>query len=54
MIILIHRKYKRGFKFNMNNDIDVVFFDLFFTLTIPQYNDVRNENDVLGITREEW
>lgn len=38
----------------MKNDIDVVFFDLFFTLTIPQYNDVRNENDVLGITREEW
>lgn len=38
----------------MNNDIDVVFFDLFFTLTIPQYNDDKNENDVLGITREEW
>ncbi|BCZ46034.1 hypothetical protein psyc5s11_21010 [Clostridium gelidum] len=38
----------------MENDIDVIFFDLFFTLITPQYNDVRNENDVLGITKEEW
>ena len=38
----------------MNTDIDVVFFDLFFTLVIPKYNHFRNENDVLGITKEEW
>jgi len=38
----------------MENDIDVIFFDLFFTLITPQYNDVRNENDVLGIAKEEW
>ncbi|MVX66988.1 HAD-IA family hydrolase [Clostridium chromiireducens] len=38
----------------MKNDIDVVFFDLFFTLVIPKYNDLRNENDVLGITKDEW
>lgn len=38
----------------MKNDIDVIFFDLFFTLTTPKYNDVRNENDVLGTTKEEW
>lgn len=38
----------------MENDIDVVFFDLFFTLVTPKYNDLRNENDVLGITKEEW
>jgi haloacid dehalogenase superfamily, subfamily IA, variant 3 with third motif having DD or ED/haloacid dehalogenase superfamily, subfamily IA, variant 1 with third motif having Dx(3-4)D or Dx(3-4)E len=36
------------------NDIDVVFFDLFFTLVTPKYNDFRNENDVLGLTKEEW
>ena len=38
----------------MSNDIDVIFFDLFFTLITPKYNDVRNENDVLGIKKEEW
>lgn len=38
----------------MKTDIDVVFFDLFFTLVTPKYNDFRNENDVLGITKEEW
>jgi putative hydrolase of the HAD superfamily len=38
----------------MKNEIDVVFFDLFFTLITPQYNDFRNENDVLGIAKEEW
>ena len=38
----------------MENDIEVIFFDLFFTLIIPKYNEVRNENDVLGITKEEW
>lgn len=39
---------------NMNNDINVVFFDLFFTLITPNYSELRNENDVLGITKEEW
>lgn len=38
----------------MKNDIAVVFFDLFFTLVIPKYNDLRNENDMLGITKDEW
>lgn len=38
----------------MENDIDVVFFDLFFTLVTPKYSDLRNENDVLRITKEEW
>jgi len=38
----------------MGNDIEVIFFDLFFTLITPKYNDVRNENDVLKITKEEW
>jgi putative hydrolase of the HAD superfamily len=38
----------------LKSDIDVIFFDLFFTLITPKYNDVRNENDVLGITKEEW
>jgi hypothetical protein len=47
-------KYKKSEDFNVENDIDVIFFDLFFTLVTPKYNDVRNENDVLGITKEEW
>jgi len=38
----------------MKNEIKVVFFDLFYTLVIPKYNDLRNENDVLRITKEEW
>lgn len=38
----------------MVNGIDVVFFDLFFTLVTPQYSNTRNENDVLGITIDEW
>ncbi|WP_297430104.1 HAD family hydrolase [Clostridium sp.] len=38
----------------MKDDINVVFFDLFFTLVTPKYNDLKNENDVLGITIEEW
>lgn len=36
------------------NDIKVVFFDLFYTLVTPKYNDLRNENDVLGITKTQW
>ncbi|MDF2909264.1 MAG: haloacid dehalogenase [Sporolactobacillus laevolacticus] len=35
-------------------DVNVVFFDLFFTLITPEYSDMRNENDVLGLTRAEW
>lgn len=31
-----------------------VFFDLFFTLIIPSYNLQKNENDVLGITVDQW
>jgi putative hydrolase of the HAD superfamily len=38
----------------MRNDIEVVFFDLFFTLITPKYNNGRNENDVLGISKEQW
>ncbi|HCQ88643.1 MAG TPA: haloacid dehalogenase [Clostridium sp.] len=38
----------------MINNINVVFFDLFFTLVTPKYNDLRNENDVLRITKVEW
>ncbi|WP_461615390.1 HAD family hydrolase [Clostridium sp. Marseille-QA1073] len=38
----------------MNNNINVIFFDLFFTLVTPKYNDLRNENDVLRITKAEW
>lgn len=38
----------------MINEIETVFFDLFFTLITPQYNELRNENDVLGISKEEW
>ncbi|OPJ59606.1 hypothetical protein [Clostridium chromiireducens] len=40
--------------FCMTNDINIVFFDLFFTLVTPKYSDLRNENDILGITKEEW
>ncbi len=38
----------------MNNDINVVFFDLFFTLVTPRYSDLRNENDVLRIIKTHW
>lgn len=38
----------------MEKDINVIFFDLFFTLVTPRYNELRNENDVLKITKEEW
>lgn len=36
------------------NNIEVVFFDLFFTLITPEYSKFRNENDVLGIKIDEW
>lgn len=38
----------------MKGEITVVLFDLFFTLVTPKYNDLRNENDVLKISIEEW
>ncbi|GKX66662.1 HAD family hydrolase [Inconstantimicrobium mannanitabidum] len=38
----------------LKHNISVVFFDLFFTLITPKYNCLRNENDVLGISIEEW
>lgn len=38
----------------MKNNIEIVFFDLFFTLVIPKYSDLRNENDVLRIIKSEW
>lgn len=38
----------------MENNIKVIFFDLFFTLVKPRYNDIKNEYDVLKITKEEW
>ena len=38
----------------MNENIKVVFFDLFFTLITPKYNDFKNENDVLGMTQKQW
>jgi putative hydrolase of the HAD superfamily len=39
----------------MKNNIEVVFFDLFFTLITPKYNNNNNnENDVLGISKEQW
>ncbi len=33
---------------------NAAFFDLFFTLTSPSYSLERNENDVLGLTIQEW
>lgn len=42
------------YNYGKSNNIEVVFFDLFYTLVTPKYNDLRNENDVLGITVEEW
>ncbi|WP_160688064.1 HAD family hydrolase [Clostridium sp. C2-6-12] len=38
----------------MKNNIEVVFFDLFFTLITPKYNNGRNENNVLEISKEQW
>ena len=35
-------------------NIEAIFFDLFFTLIIPKYHLEKNENDVLGLSVEEW
>ena len=34
--------------------IQAIFFDLFYTLIVPEYNQLRNENDVLGLSVDEW
>lgn len=34
--------------------IKTVYFDLFFTLVNPKYNEKRNENDVLHISETQW
>jgi putative hydrolase of the HAD superfamily len=36
------------------DNIQVIFFDLFFTLITPDYANGENENDVLELTHEEW
>lgn len=38
----------------MNRNIKVAFFDLFFTLVTPVYSNIKNEYDVLNITKEQW
>lgn len=35
-------------------NIEAIFFDLFFTLIIPKYHLQQNENDVLGLSVEKW
>jgi len=35
-------------------NVETIFFDLFFTLIIPKYHLQQNENDVLGLSVEEW
>ncbi len=35
-------------------NIEAIFFDLFFTLINPKYHLEKNENDVLGLSIEEW
>ena len=34
--------------------IKAIYFDLFFTLIVPQYEKENNEFTILGITAEEW
>lgn len=35
-------------------NVEAIFFDLFFTLIKPKYHLHQNENDVLGLSIEEW
>lgn len=35
-------------------NIEAIFFDLFFTLIIPKYHLQQNENDVIGLSVKEW
>jgi hypothetical protein len=50
MLIITNIYYGR----NIMHNIEAVFFDLFFTLVIPKYHLSENENDVLGLSVEEW
>ena len=34
--------------------IKAIYFDLFFTLIVPRYENENNEFTILGITSEEW
>lgn len=34
--------------------MEVIFFDLFFTLITPKYDEEKNEYDIVGMTKEEW
>lgn len=38
----------------MLKDIEVVFFDLFYTLIVPKYKLSGNEYDVVGLSKEAW
>ncbi|MBI9011513.1 MAG: HAD-IA family hydrolase [Clostridiales bacterium] len=38
----------------MLKDIEVVFFDLFYTLIVPKYKLSTNEYDVVGLSKEDW
>ena len=38
----------------MLKDIEVVFFDLFYTLIVPKYKLSGNEYDVVGLSKEDW
>lgn len=38
----------------MLKDIEVVFFDLFYTLIVPKYNLEKNEYDVVAMSVEDW
>jgi len=35
-------------------NIEAIFFDLFFTLITPKYYLQQNENDVIGLSVKEW
>ncbi len=35
-------------------NIEAIFFDLFFTLITPKYHLPQNENDILGLSLKEW
>jgi len=39
---------------NTGSYIDVVFFDLFYTLITPAYPDSKREYEMLGISESEW
>lgn len=37
-----------------NKDIEVIFFDLFYTLVVPEYHCNESEYDFLGISMKKW